>query len=166
VREAEADAVLAETRSGLEGRRQAVAEAEATHTAAESQATLARATLGRYRHMFEERALSQQEFDEVVARAGTAEAEAARASAPRRRPGGGRAARKPRRRDRAPSRSRASGPSTVATSGVRGAGRPTCFQAIDGRLDHRFGSNVVWSRRHARDRMTEAIAWNLTPVRQ
>jgi multidrug efflux pump subunit AcrA (membrane-fusion protein) len=81
VRAAEADAVLAETRSGLEGRRQAVAEAEAAQAAAESQATLARATLGRYRQMFEERALSQQEFDEVVARARTAEAEAARARA-------------------------------------------------------------------------------------
>jgi multidrug efflux pump subunit AcrA (membrane-fusion protein) len=80
-REAEAVAALAETRSGLEGQRQAVAEAEAAHAAAESQATLARTTLGRYRQMFEERALSQQEFDEVVARDRTAEAEAARARA-------------------------------------------------------------------------------------
>lgn len=80
-REAEAGAALAEARSGLEGLRRGVEEAEAALAAAESQAALAQTTLGRFRRMYEERALSQQEYDEVVARDRTARAEAQRARA-------------------------------------------------------------------------------------
>lgn len=80
-REAEAAAALAEARSGLEGLGRAVEEAAAALASAESQAALAATTLGRYRQMFEERALSQQEYDEVVARDRTARAEVQRARA-------------------------------------------------------------------------------------
>jgi RND family efflux transporter MFP subunit len=58
-----------------------VEEAAAALAAAESQAALAQTTLGRFRQMYEERALSQQEYDEVVARERTARAEAGRARA-------------------------------------------------------------------------------------
>lgn len=80
-REAEAAAALAEARAGLDGLGRAVEEAEAALAAAESQAALASITLGRYRQMFEERALSQQEYDEVVARDRTARAEVQRTRA-------------------------------------------------------------------------------------
>jgi multidrug efflux pump subunit AcrA (membrane-fusion protein) len=80
-REAEAAAALAEARAGLDGLGHAVEEAEATLASVESQAALAGTTLGRYRQMFEERALSQQEYDEVVARDRTARAEVQRARA-------------------------------------------------------------------------------------
>lgn len=77
----EARAGLDGAAGGVEGAQGAIAEAEAAVAAAEAQATLAGATLARYRQMFEERALAPQEYDEVVARDRTARAELDRARA-------------------------------------------------------------------------------------
>lgn len=78
---AEARAGEAEAQGALEAARRAIDEAAAGTAAAEAQAALAQTTLARYRQMFEERALSRQEYDEVVARERTVRAELDRARA-------------------------------------------------------------------------------------
>jgi RND family efflux transporter MFP subunit len=80
-REAEARAALTEAQGALEALGRAVDEAAAVRGAADSHLALAEATLRRYRQMFEARAVSPQEHDEVVARERAARAEVERARA-------------------------------------------------------------------------------------